>query len=241
MDVLAALFPPLEPGLLMLCSDISRTASLQRYLAPLSLSVEGLQPDTQPPFDYQKSRHKVILVEPGRGGRQQGLRWVEDIRRSNSWSSILVALTSADPAIRQAYQQAGADHVLRLPGVEQERETFYVALFQNPDYWNLAPPVLDPARLCLEDDTRRLDLTFVQVQVLFALLYAPNHQLGFDELAQLLGLNLRTYDLRVVEKFVSRLRSGIRQAFGTNVIQSVRGSGYRLNRGCILPPPIAFR
>lgn len=241
MDVLAALFHPLEPRLLMLCSDTSRTDSLERYLRHLPLPVEGLQPDVQPAFDYETSRHKAILVEPGRGERQKGVRWVDDIRRSNSWASVLVALTGADPAIRQAYQHAGADHVLRLPGPEQEREAFYLALFQNPDYWNLAPPVLDPVRLCLEDATRRLDLTFVQVQVVLALLYAPHHQLSFDDLAQLLGLNMRTYDVRVVEKFVSRLRSSIRRAFGTHVIQSVRGTGYRLIRGCISPPPIAFR
>jgi len=240
MDVLAALFHPLEPCLLMLCTDTSQSQSLERYLNPLSLPVEDLQPEVQPTFDYEKSRHKVILVEPGRGERQKGVRWVDDIRRGNTWASVLVALTGADPSIRQAYQQAGADHVLRLPNAEPERETFYVELFQNPDYWNLAPPVVDPARLCLEDETRRLDLTFVQVQVVLALLYAPQHQLSFDDLAQLLGLNLRMYDVRVVEKFVSRLRSSIRKVFGTNVIQSVRGSGYRLNRGCISPPPSAL-
>lgn len=240
MEVLAALFHPLEPRLLMLCSDTSRTDSLKRYLQDLSLPVEGLQPELQPAYDYEKSRHKAILVEPGRGERQKGVRWVDDIRRGNSWASILVALTGADAATRQSYQQAGADHVLRLPSTEPARETFYVELLQNPDYWNLTPPVVDPARLCLEDETRRLDLTFAQVQVVLALLYAPHHQLSFDDLAQLLGLNLRTYDMRVVEKFVSRLRSSIRQVFGTNVIQSVRGSGYRLNRGCISPPPSAF-
>lgn len=240
MDVLAALFHPLEPRLLMLCTDVSQTEAMRRYLQHLPVPVEGLQPVQQPDFAYDKSRHRAILVEPGRGARQQGVRWVEDIRRGNTWASVLVALTGADPALRQAYQQAGADHVLRLPSGEQERAAFYVALFQNPDYWNLTPPVLDPARLCLEDETRRLDLTFVQVQALMALLYAPHHQRSFDDLAQLLGLNVRTYDMRVVEKFVSRLRSSIREAFGTNVVQSVRGSGYRLSRGCIAPPPIAF-
>lgn len=239
MDVLAALHP-LEPRLLMLCTDASQTEAMRRYLQHLPVPVEGLQPVQQPDFAYDKSRRRAILVEPGRGARQQGVRWVEDIRRGNTWASVLVELTGADPALRQAYQQADADHVLRLPSGEQERAAFYVALFQNPDYWNLTPPVLDPARLCLEDETRRLHLTFVQVQALMALLYASHHQRSFDDLAQLLGLNVRTYDMRVVEKFVSRLRSSIRQAFGTDVIQSVRGSGYRLSRGCIAPPPIAF-
>lgn len=241
MDVLASLFYSLEPRLLMLCSDTAQTDTLKHYLLPLSVPVEGLLPDQQTHFDYNESRHRAILVEPARSARQAGVRWVEQLRRRNSWATVLVTLTSADPAIRQSYQQAGADYVLRVPSDEQERQTFYVALFQNPDYWNLAPPLLDPARLCLEDATRRLDLTFLQVQVLLAMVYAPHHQLSFDAFAQLLGLNLRTYDLRVVEKFVSRLRSGIRQTFGTNVIQSVRGTGYRLSRGCISPPPIVFR
>lgn len=55
MDVLAALFHPLEPCLLMLCTDTSQSQSLERYLNPLSLPVEGLQPELQTTFDYEKA------------------------------------------------------------------------------------------------------------------------------------------------------------------------------------------
>lgn len=242
MDVPPALFHSLEPRLLLLSSEPNSAPSLRQWLLPLSLSVDE-QPLTELPAQpFEKVSHKVIVVEPPRAAREQANAWVRHIREGNSWSSVMVVMVSGiDSSTRQHLLQAGADHVLRLPAGNDERATFYQDLFQDPDYWNPDPPVLDPARLCLQSAEQRLDLTFVQVQTLLALLYAPGHLLSFDDLTAPLGLNVRSYDMRVMEKFFSRLRSVIRKAFGINVIQNVRGAGYRLARGSITAKPMALR
>jgi DNA-binding response OmpR family regulator len=242
MDVPPALLLALEPRLLMLSSDPDGARLLEQWLQPLALPVDaGALADLagQP---FALSHHKVILLQAPRAAREQVSDWVRHIRLANSWSSVMVMLIgSIDASTRQHIVHAGADHVLRVPSASAERATFYLQLFQNPDYWNLDPPVLDPARLCLQNADQRLDLTFVQVQTLLALLYAPDHLMSFDDLAVPLGLNARSYDMRVMEKFFSRLRNAIRKAFAINVIQNVRGAGYRLTRGSIATAPIALR
>ena len=69
MDVVAALFHPLEPRLLMLCIDAAQADAMQRYLQNLSLPIKGLQPVQHPDFAYDNNRHRVILVESGRSAR----------------------------------------------------------------------------------------------------------------------------------------------------------------------------
>lgn len=242
MDVLSRLFPPVEPRILMVASGLNDVQNMEQWLHPLGIAVEGLRAAQLASYSFEKRRHKAILLEPTRACLAEALQCLHDIRRVNHWASVLLGSTSPmTPAMRLNYLQAGADHVLRVPGKDNEREPFYQDLFRNPDYWNLSPPVLDPARLCLSDDNRRLDLSYPQVQVLMAMLRAPHHQLDFDELADCLGFNMRSYDMRVLEKFVSRLRNSIRKTFGTNAIQNMRGVGYRLTRGTVAPLPVLLR
>jgi DNA-binding response OmpR family regulator len=242
MEVPPALIHLLEPRLLLFSSEPGTALLLEKGLRPLALPVDEAAMADLLGQSFATRHHKVILLQDPRAAREQVADWVRHIRQDNSWSSIMVMLIgSIDSGTRQAILQAGADHVLRLPGARDEWATLYLELFRNPDYWNHDPPVLDPARLCLQNAEQRLDLTFVQVQTLLALLYAPDHLLSFDDLTTPLGLNVRSYDMRVMEKFFSRLRSAIRKAFGINVIHNVRGVGYRLSRGSISTAPMAMR
>jgi DNA-binding response OmpR family regulator len=48
-----------------------------------------------------------------------------------------------------------------------------------------------------------------------------------------MGLNTKFYDSRALEKSISRLRSKIKAHYGENIIQNIRGHGYKLSRGII--------
>jgi len=69
------------------------------------------------------------------------------------------------------------------------------------------------------------------MKVLEALI--QNRLLSHNEIASVMGLNTKYYDSRALEKSISRLRSKIKAHYGENIIQNIRGYGYKLSRGLI--------
>lgn len=104
-------------------------------------------------------------------------------------------------------------------------------LFESPEWRPSIRLTLDQTCLHLSDDKLKLDLAYQEMKVLDALINAQGNILHHDSIAEAMGLNIRLYDSRVLEKSISRLRNKIKRNFGINIIHSVRGYGYRLLRG----------
>ncbi len=85
--------------------------------------------------------------------------------------------------------------------------------------------------MCLYGDGKKLEISFVEMRVLDALI--QNRLLSHNEIAGVMGLNTKYYDSRALEKSISRLRSKIKAHYGENIIQNIRGYGYKLSQGLI--------
>jgi DNA-binding response OmpR family regulator len=85
--------------------------------------------------------------------------------------------------------------------------------------------------MCLYGNGQKLEISFVEMKVLEALIHS--RLLSHDEIASVMGLNTKFYDSRALEKSISRLRSKIKACYGENIIQNIRGYGYKLSRGII--------
>ncbi|MGL6246343.1 winged helix-turn-helix domain-containing protein [Pseudomonas sp.] len=163
----------------------------------------------------------------------ESLALVENIRADNQALIIFVAITGRGTYNKMKYYLAGADHCIKFNTLSEEN-TDALSEFFNSAEWNKQHHLLlDPTRMCLIGDYKKLDVSFPEMKILEAFSETRNQILSHDEIARIMGLNITFYDPRALEKSISRLRGKIKGMYGTNAIQSIRGHGYRLVRGLI--------
>jgi hypothetical protein len=148
-------------------------------------------------------------------------------------SIIFAAITGSGSYNKMKYYLAGADYCMKFNSTPDESAEVFSGIFSGPEWQKKDNLLLDPTRMCLIGDDKRLDVSFAEMNILEAFSQTRNHILSHDEIARIMGLNINFYDPRALEKSISRLRGKIKDMFGTNAIQSIRGYGYRLIRGLI--------
>lgn len=89
-------------------------------------------------------------------------------------------------------------------------------------------PTLDTDRLLISSSRGIAHLSYFESALLFRLSQLPGRVMCREDIASLLGKNNAAYDERALEKFVSRLRSKIKESLDMDLVLSVRGYGYRL-------------
>lgn len=160
----------------------------------------------------------------------ESLELIRALRKKNSELVIVANINYSSPHAKTECYRSGADHCICTPNDPSKKEQLISVLLNSPE-WN--PPiklVLDRTCLHLCDGKRKFDLAYQEVKVLEALINAQGNILHHDCIAESMGLNIKLYDSRVLEKSISRLRNKIKINFGINIIHSVRGYGYRLLR-----------
>jgi DNA-binding response OmpR family regulator len=163
----------------------------------------------------------------------ESLALVESIRAQNQASIIVVAITGKGTYNKMKYYLAGADHCIKFATLPNENCDGLVDFFDSAEWQKKHSLILDPTRMCLIGDYKKLDVSFPEMKILEAFSETSNQILSHDEIARIMGLNITFYDPRALEKSISRLRGKIKGMYGTNAIQSIRGHGYRLIRGLI--------
>lgn len=158
---------------------------------------------------------------------------IEDLRSDNMGSIIFAAITGPGTYNKMKYYLAGADYCIKFTGTPEESTEVFSGIFSSPEWQKKDILLLDPTRMCLMGDDKKLDVSFAEMQILEAFSQTKSHILSHDEIANVMGLNINFYDPRALEKSISRLRGKIKGMYGTNAIQSIRGHGYRLIRGLI--------
>lgn len=94
-------------------------------------------------------------------------------------------------------------------------------------HYRFANVTVNPEHHEVRVDGRDVALTRTEFRLLVLLAQQPDHLLGKDVLAQLLGRESHLQP-HAVESHVSRIRTKITAAGGPRLIESVRGVGYRL-------------
>ncbi|VVP88800.1 hypothetical protein PS934_01414 [Pseudomonas fluorescens] len=163
----------------------------------------------------------------------ESLALVEHIRADNLASIMVVAITGRGTYNKMKYYLAGADYCINCDTVADENTAAMSEFFDSPEWQKKHNLLLDPTRMCLTGDYKKLDVSFAEMKILEAFSQTKNQILSHDEIARIMGLNINFYDPRALEKSISRLRGKIKGMYGSNAIQSIRGHGYRLIRGLI--------
>lgn len=165
---------------------------------------------------------------------EDNLALIESLRSDNLKPIICAVITGRGAFNKIKYFLAGADFCIKLNTVSDEGDELLGEFFNSEEWQRDINLTLDPTRICLLGSPRqKLDISFAEMKILEAFAQTSNHILSHDEIASIMGLNTHFYDPRALEKSISRLRGKIKDMYGTNAIQSIRGYGYRLMRGLI--------
>lgn len=177
--------------------------------------------------------YRAIIIEIDTpSASNQTLDIIRKTRDEHPGCTIFVVVTFASTLSKTKYYLAGADYCIQV--VENACETklsLFDAFLSESARLNEGSLVLDQDRMCIHGDGKKLEISFVEMKVLEALIH--NRLLSHNEIAGIMGLNTKYYDSRALEKSISRLRSKIKAHYGGNIIQNIRGYGYKLNRGLI--------
>lgn len=173
----------------------------------------------------------VIIDTPQ--AMEENLALLESLRDDNFGPIICAVITGRGAFNKIKYYLAGADFCIKFNTLSDESFELLADFFNSEEWQRDINLVLDPTRICLSDTSKRLDISFAEMKILEAFAQNSNHILSHDEIASIMGLNTNFYDPRALEKSISRLRGKIKEMYGTNAIQSIRGYGYRLTRGLI--------
>ncbi|UVL00673.1 winged helix-turn-helix domain-containing protein [Pseudomonas sp. B21-048] len=161
------------------------------------------------------------------------LALIKQIRATSTELAIIMAINYRSPHIKTECYRAGADHCIQVPNDQDEKARLLSELLETPEWLTRIKLTLDPTCLHLYNAEYKLDLAYQEMKALDALINAEGNILHHDCMAESMGLNIKLYDSRVLEKSISRLRNKIKKHFGINIIHSVRGYGYRLLRGVV--------
>ncbi|WP_166223743.1 winged helix-turn-helix domain-containing protein [Pseudomonas atagonensis] len=179
------------------------------------------------------SYRAIFLVIDSPQALEDNLALVESLRNDNLKPIICAVITGRGAFNKIKYYLAGADVCIKLNTLSDDSEELLAEFFNSEEWQRDINLTLDPTRICLMDNSRKLDISFAEMKILEAFAHTGNHILSHDEIASIMGLNTNFYDPRALEKSISRLRGKIKDMYGTNAIQSIRGYGYRLMRGLI--------
>ena len=179
------------------------------------------------------SYRAIFIVIDSPQAFAESLTLIEGLRADNLASIISAAIIGPGTFNKMKYYLAGADYCINLNSTPDENAEVLSEFFDSPEWQRKNSLFLDPTRMCLIGDYKRLDVSFAEMRILEAFSQTKNHILSHDEIANVMGLNINFYDPRALEKSISRLRGKIKGMYGTNAIQSIRGHGYRLIRGLI--------
>ena len=226
-----------EPGVLTL----GRTRGVAEHFS--ALLARHVRADIALEVDAYASSYKqhansasyraIFVVIDSPQALEDNLALIEGLRSDNLKPLICAVITGRGAFNKIKYFLAGADFCIKLNTLSDDSAELLGEFFSSEEWQRDVNLTLDPTRICLLGTSRKLDISFAEMKILEAFAQTNNHILSHDEIANIMGLNTNFYDPRALEKSISRLRGKIKDMYGTNAIQSIRGYGYRLMRGLI--------
>jgi DNA-binding response OmpR family regulator len=226
-----------EPGVLTLgrtrgVAEHFRTLLAQHVRSDMALEASAYASSYN--FNEHVGSYRAIfLIIDSPQALEDNLALVEKLRSDNLKPIICAVITGRGAFNKIKYYLAGADICIKLNTLSEDGAELLAEFFSSEEWQRDINLTLDPTRICLVDKSKKLDISFAEMKILEAFAQTGNHILSHDEIAGIMGLNTNFYDPRALEKSISRLRGKIKDMYGTNAIQSIRGYGYRLLRGLI--------
>ncbi|WP_285418667.1 winged helix-turn-helix domain-containing protein [Pseudomonas sp. efr-133-TYG-5] len=226
-----------EPGVLTLgrthgVAEHFRTLVARHVQTDLALEASSYA-SSYKHYEHPGAYRAIFIVIDGPQSLEDNLALVESLRSDNLKPIICAVITGRGAFNKIKYYLAGADFCMKLNTLSDDSAELLGEFFNSEEWHRDIHLTLDPTRICLLGSNKKLDISFAEMKILEAFALTSNHILSHDQIASIMGLNTNFYDPRALEKSISRLRGKIKDMYGTNAIQSIRGYGYRLMRGLI--------
>ncbi|EJM00582.1 response regulator with CheY-like receiver domain and winged-helix DNA-binding domain [Pseudomonas sp. GM102] len=223
-----------QRGILAIGRTWRSTEKLRQLFVPNLTHVYTLDYPNPPSLDIATQTLDTVLIDiESPSILNDCLALIKKLRTNPAELAIIVAINYRSPHAKIECYLAGADHCINVPNDQDEKARLLSELLETPEWQPSVKLTLDQTCLHLYNDEYKLDLAYQEMKALDALINAEGNILHHDSMAESMGLNIKLYDSRVLEKSISRLRNKIKKHFGINIIHSVRGYGYRLLRGVI--------
>ena len=176
--------------------------------------------------------YDVILLDLGLED-MDGIEVCRTLRDADVWSPIVVVTARDDIQDRVALLDVGADDYLAKPISFDELLARIRAVVRRgnprrPAILSVNDLVLDPATKRVARDSVEIALTAKEFALLEYFLRNFDRVLHRRELIEHVWDFAFEGDSRIVDVYVRYLRQKIDAPFGTDTIETVRGSGYRL-------------
>lgn len=223
-----------QGGILAIGRTWRSTEKLRQLFVPNFMHAYTLDYPNPLSLDSETQTHDTVLIDiESPSILNDCLAFIKKLRTIPTEPAIIVAINFRAPQTKIECYLAGADHCINVPNDQDEKARLISALLETPEWQPAVKLILDQTCLHLYNDEYKLDLAYQEMKALDALINAEGNILHHDCMAESMGLNIKLYDSRVLEKSISRLRNKIKKHFGINIIHSVRGYGYRLLRGVV--------
>lgn len=220
---------------LVVDDEVKLARAIERRLRAEAMDVDLSHDGEDALWRATEGSYDVIVLDimlPG----LNGYRVCAELRQRDIWTPILM-LTAKDGEYDEAEGlETGADDYLAKPFSFVVMIARLRALVRRGG--QTRPAILQAGDLELDPATRRcqragqsIELTPREYSLLARLLTVPGDVIAKQDLVDhVWGLDYEG-DLNVVEVYIGYLRKKVDHPFGTSLIHTVRGVGYRINPG----------
>lgn len=223
-----------DAALLTFTRSQALAESLKQLTASEALHIDASIPFKQPNHLCDMGSVEAIFIEINDPSTvDESLELVKRIRLVSRAAIIFMLFTHPKSLSVVNCYLAGADHCIKLSGSQVEKNDLLSTILHGSAWKTTIQLTLDRIRLHLYAEGKKIDISYTEMTLLDALIKAPQHVMSQASIAKALGPDLVFYDPRALEKTISRLRTKIRSAYNIDLIQGVRGFGYRLRRGVV--------
>jgi DNA-binding response OmpR family regulator len=217
---------------LLVEDEVRLTQALHRGLAAAGFTVDVVHDGVDGLHRAREHSYDVLVLDimlPG----LNGYKICETLRAEGIWTPVLM-LTAKDGDYDQADAfDLGADDYLTKPFslivlVARLRALIRRGAPERPVALRVADLELDPSRHVATRDGVTLELTPREFNLLLFLMRNAGHVVSKTQILE--GVWDANYDgdPNILEVYISYLRRKVDQPFGTSLIKTVRGVGYRL-------------
>ncbi len=219
---------------LLVIEDDTRMAGLLRR----GLASEGWAVDLA--ADAVDARHAIssapydaIVCDVGLPGTESGLDWCRWFRAESHWTPVLMLTALTGTADRIAGLDCGADDYLGKPFAFGELTARLRALLRRgetarPTTLRNGPLILDPAEHQVRWHHQAVDLSPREFALLDYFMRRPGDVLRRSEILDHVWDYAYDGTSNVVDVYVRYLRIRLSEAGAHDVIETIRGVGYRL-------------
>ncbi|HZR39976.1 MAG TPA: response regulator transcription factor [Ktedonobacteraceae bacterium] len=211
------------------------------YSLKMNLTHEGYSVDTaydgQEGQDFAELTPYDLIILDILLPEKDGLEVCRDLRRRRIHTPILLLTARDSVDDRVQGLDCGADDYLVKPFAMRELLARLRALLRRQQPYKsgrleIGDLVIDPVTHTVEREGRAIELTPREFALLEYLMYHPNQVVTREMIEQ----HIWNYDFEsesnVIDVYVRRLRRKIDAPFAVQLLQTIRGVGYRLT-----PPP----